>query len=127
MTERDYTTDELLEALRPIASLIAKSEKSIQKVMPQTWQHSMLKESIAAWRVGSVLMQEKTEDANNVLRASVEESLAPIASMINKTEKALEKFSPGTAQHSLLRNRLSALRMAGDLLARRLNQRVLKQ
>lgn len=40
-----------------------------------------------------------------------------IASMIQRTEMALTKFTPGTAQHSLLTNRLQALEIAGALIA----------
>jgi hypothetical protein len=124
MTEKNLTTEERLAALRPIASLISKSEKAMSKLTPQTWQHSMLKENIAALRVASLLIQGKAGNSHAVLRETLEETLSPMAAMIDKAEKAFVKYLPGTSQHSLLRNRLSALRMARDLLQSRLSQRM---
>jgi hypothetical protein len=50
-----YTADELQEALRPIASLISKSEKAQQKVPPGTWQHRMLEDNLKALRHAAIL------------------------------------------------------------------------
>lgn len=44
------------------------------------------------------------------------ESLPPITSLIGKCEKAQAKLTEGTAQHSLLRNRIKALRVAEALI-----------
>jgi hypothetical protein len=50
------------------------------------------------------------------------QALGALASMIGRTEGAISKFSPGTSQHTLLRNRLKALRMAESLTRTRLGQ-----
>ncbi len=104
------------EALRPIASLISKSEKARRKLSPGTWQHTMLRDNLKALHHASALMNRETDDTNDFTRDDLQEALRAFASMINKTEKAQAKFSPGTPQHSLQRNRLKALRLAEALL-----------
>ncbi len=112
----EYTTDELQEALRPIASLISKSEKAQQKLTPGTWQHTMLRDNLKALHMGSALMNKGTDDPQNFTRDDLQEALGAFASMISKTEKAQVKFSPGTSQHTLQQNRLRALRIAEALI-----------
>jgi hypothetical protein len=111
-----YTADEVQEALRPIASLISKSEKAQQKLMPGTWQHTMLRDSLKALQIASALMNKGTDDPHGLTQDDLQEALRAFASMISKTEKAQAKFSPGTSQHSLLRNRLEALWIAAALI-----------
>ncbi len=106
---RDYTTDELQEALRPIASLISKSEKAQQKLAPGTWQYTTLRDNLKALRYAFALMNNETNDTGNFTKDDLQEILRAFTSMINKTENAQAKFSPGTSQHTLQRNRLKAL------------------
>jgi hypothetical protein len=109
-----YTTDDLQEALRPIASLISKSEKAQQRLALGTWQHTMLRDNLKALHIASALMNKETDDTDSVTRDDLHEALPAFASMIRKTEKAQAKFSPGTSQHTLQRNRLKALRIAEE-------------
>jgi hypothetical protein len=111
-----HTTDELQAALRPIASLISKSEKAHRKLTPGTWQHTMLRDNLKALQVASALMNKKMDAADRFTRDNLLEALQALASMISKTEKTQAKFSPGTSQHTLQRNRLKALRIAGALM-----------
>jgi len=76
----------------------------------------MLRDNLKALHHVSALMNRETDDTNDFTRDDLQEALRAFASMINKTEKAQAKFSPGTPQHSLLRNRLKALRLAEALL-----------
>lgn len=117
----DYSCDDLREAHGPIASLISKSEKAQQKLAPGTWQHSMLRDNLKALRVASALMSPKARDVDGYSQDDLRDALGALASMIDRTEHALEKFSPGTSQHSLLRNRLGALRVAEALVKAELN------
>jgi hypothetical protein len=110
----NYTTDELQEALRPIASLISKSEKAQQKLASGTWQHTMLRDDLKALHIASALMNKETADTDSVTRDDLQEALRAFSSMISKTEKALAKFLLGTSQHTLLQNRLKALRIAEE-------------
>lgn len=112
----NHTAEELQEALRPIASLIHKSEKAQQKLAPGTWQHTMLQDNIKALRIASVLMSKETDRADRVTRDDYQEALRAFASMISRVEQAQASFLPGTSQHTLQRNRLKALRTAQVLM-----------
>lgn len=108
----DYTADEVREALAPIASLLGKSEKAQRNLKPGTWQHTMLAENIRALRLASALMSEDADASRTGTPAELEDAVRAIASMATRTEASQAKFEPGTAQHSLQRNRLKALRIA---------------
>lgn len=112
----NYTTDELQEALRPIASLISKSEKAQQKLTPGTWQYTMLRDNLNALRIAAALLKRETDDAGSFPRNDLQQALRALASMISRAEQAQAKFSPGTSQHTLQRNRLQALRTGEALL-----------
>jgi hypothetical protein len=118
------TTDELQEARRPIASLLSKSEKAQQKLAPGTWQHAMLQNNLKALHMATALMDKKTSDTHDFTPADLQAAVRAFASMISRSEKAYTKFSPGTSQHTLQRNRLHALRIAEALTKMELdNQR----
>ena len=110
--EERYTTGELQEALRPIASLISKSEKAQQKLAQGTWQHTMLRDNIKALHIAFALMKNETNDTIGFTQSDLQEALLAFASMISKTNKSQEKFAPGSSQHTLQTNRLKALRIA---------------
>lgn len=110
-----YAADELAAARRPIASLLSKSEKAVEKVRAGTWQHTMLSENIAALRVGCALLDGNEERVAGVSADELERALTAFASMIDRTEGSKTRFAPGTPQHSLQRNRLAALRIAQAL------------
>jgi hypothetical protein len=118
----NYTTNELQETLRPIASLISKSEKAQQKLAPGTWQHTMLQDNLRALHIASALMNKQTDAMDSLTRDDLQEALGAFASMISKAEKAQAKFAPGTSQHTLQRNRLKALQVAETLINAELNK-----
>jgi predicted nucleic acid-binding Zn-ribbon protein len=96
--------DELQDVLRPIASLINKSEKASQKLAPGMWQHTMLRDNIKALQLAFALLNQERDaqeaDATPMFSQNdLNEALRAFASMISKTEKSLAKFSPGTSQH----------------------------
>jgi hypothetical protein len=108
----NYTREEIDEALRPIASLISKSEKAQQKLAPGSWQHTMLQGNLKALRMASALMSKN--GVENYTREDLQEALLALNKMISKSEKAQGMFPPGTPQHTLQRNRLKALRIASE-------------
>lgn len=117
-----YTADELQESLRPIASLMSKSEKAQQKLVSGTWQHTMLQDNLKALHIASELMSKKTGDMDDFSPDDLQEALCAFASMISKTEKSQIKFTVGTSQHTLQRNRLKALQIAESLLTLELDK-----
>jgi hypothetical protein len=106
------TTDELQEARLPIASLISKLEKAQQKLAHGTWQHTMLRDNLKALYCASALMNKETNDTNIFTQDDLRQALLAFTAMITRTDTAKSKFSPGTSQHTLLQNRLKALRVA---------------
>lgn len=108
----DSTTAEMPAALRPLASLIAKSEKARQKLAPGSWQHSALRENLRALRLALALLSDGTDGAETVARDELREALRALASLRERSGNARAKFSPGTSQHTLLRNRTEALSVA---------------
>ncbi len=103
---------ETQEALRPIKSLLSKSEKACQKLTPGTWQHTMLKKNIKALQIASLLLNEGGAVALNDLQVA----LSTLTELATRVEKALLKSEPGTSQHTLQRNRLNALQTAKTLV-----------
>lgn len=116
------TSYEFQEALRPIASLISKSEKAQQKLAPGTWQYTMLRDNLNALHMASALLTGDTDGTRGLTGDDCQEALCAFASMIDKTDKAQAKFTPGTPQHTLLRNRLKALKIAEALIKVELNR-----
>ena len=116
----NFTKEDLQEALRPIASLISKSEKAQHKLASGTWQHSMLRDNLKALHVAYALMNKEADVTHSFTRDDLQEALRVFTSMISKTEKSQVKFSPGTSQHTLARNRLKALRIASAFITRSL-------
>lgn len=101
----------LEEALRPIESLISKSEKARAKLAPGTWQHSMLGDRLDALHLARDLMRSDGARVPKPSQAQVAKALRAFASMIEKSERAMEAFDAGTSPHTLQKNRLRALRM----------------
>jgi hypothetical protein len=114
MTE-NFTLEDIREALRPIASLISKSEKARTKLTPGTWQYTMLSNNLKALRIASTLMGGETRDTDDCAPNDLREAISAFESMINRTENT-KKFMPGTSQHTLRKNRLRALRIAKALI-----------
>ena len=110
-TTDNRITGEWEEARRPIASLISKSEKAGLKLRPGTGQHTMLRDNLKALHIGAALMDDEIGDSD-FTRDDLQAALRVIAAMMSKTGKAKAKFSPGTSQHTLQRNRFNALRLA---------------
>ena len=104
---RRSSAGEQPDTLRPLASLISKSAKAQQKLAPGTWQYKMLDDNLRALRRALALLSGKPGAPGDL-----PEARRALAAMIARTAKALVKFPPGTSQHSLLRNRLRALRRA---------------
>lgn len=116
-----YTANDWLEAQRPITSLISKSEKAQHKLAPGMWQYAMLRNNLKALRCAFVLMNEGTNDANKFTPDDLREALRAVSSIISKVKKSQAKFSRGTSQHSLQRNRLKALRIASLVITKSLD------
>ncbi len=104
----DVTVDEVRAALVPLASLIGKSEKAMQKLAEGTWQRTMLASNLRALHLAQALMS----GSGGAEPAEAAAALPTLADMLCRSEKAQAGFAVGTAQHTLQRNRIRALRIA---------------
>jgi hypothetical protein len=82
----------------------------------------MLRDNIKALHIASVLMDQGPNDTNRFTRDDLQEALRVLSSMISKTDKTKAKFTAGTSQHTLQRNRLKALQMAEVRIKAELNK-----
>ena len=114
--------DALWDAAAPIASLIAKSEKARHKLAPGTWQHAMLSDNLDALHIATALMSGDAAARSGITPEAMRHALRAFASMIARTEQAAAASRPGTAQHTLLANRLHALGLAEALIVETLDE-----
>lgn len=96
----------------PLQSLISKSEKALQKLAPGSWQHAMLHDHLAALYLGRDLIRDGPQAAQVHALDALHAALASLATMIGKSETAQARLTMGSAQHTLLKNRIAALEMA---------------
>ena len=118
----DYTAEEVHAACAPVASLLSKSEKAQQKVAPGTWQHTMLEGNIRALQIALPLIGESDDDSGEPTPDDLDSALRGLDSMIERVANTEAKFTPGTSQHSLQRNRLKALRIARSAVMAKLGE-----
>ncbi len=120
----DFKKIDLEEALRAIASMIERSEKAQEKFAQGTSQHTLQKNRIKALYVASSLITNELEESDasgKFTKEDLEKALAPIASLISKSEKARGKLAQGTWQHTMLGDNLKALYIASPLLTKALS------
>ena len=104
------TTGQASDVQRAVVSLISKSAKALEKLRPGTWQRTMLQDNLRALNIGAALMETENRETDHLTVHDRREALRALARMISKTRKAHAQFAAGTSQHTLLRNRLQALR-----------------
>ena len=100
----------------PIASLIAKSDKARQKLAPGTWQYRMLGDNLDALNIAAALLSGAADVSDRFSADDLRRALRAFASMTDRSERAQAGAAPGTAQHTLLKNRLAALRAAHAMI-----------
>lgn len=115
----DFMEKDMEEALQAIASMIDRSEKVQKKFSQGTSQHTLLKNRIKALNIALALITKKIAESdvgNNFSEDDLQKALAPIASLISKSEKGRQKLTQGTWQHTMLGDNLKALHMVSPLL-----------
>jgi hypothetical protein len=119
----DYSAEQRQRALRPLASLISKSEKVQQKLAPQTWQRRMLAGNLEALRTAMVLMGPDAGAGARFSDDALATAIGTLSSLIERVEATEATFAPGTSPHTLQRNRLEALRIARAVVEAELGKR----
>ncbi len=111
------TAGEMQAVLKPIESLLHKSEKAMEKLAEGTWQHAMLRDNVRALRLSRTLLTGGAGAAEALDRAALTHAQGALFDMLRRSEQAQQKFAEGTAQFTLQRNRIHALRVAEGLVA----------
>lgn len=121
----DCTKKDMEEALRAITSMISRTERAKEKFTQGTSQYSLQKNRLKALHIASSLIAKRLAEgdaADCYAEEDLKNALAPLASLISKSEKARAKLVPGTWQHTMLSNNLKALHIALPLLTRALSE-----
>ena len=116
MTEQKW-----VDALKVLASIIARCERTLPKFVPGTSQHTLLKNRIQALKIGSVLLGggDVAKDFDQTLTAALE----PLASTIRKCEKARSKYEPGSGQYNRYGDTIRAIELSQELIKNELHRR----
>ncbi|MFZ7103757.1 MAG: hypothetical protein ACOWWO_14030 [Peptococcaceae bacterium] len=117
----DFTKKDTEEALRAITSMISKTKNAKEKFVQGTSQHTLQKNRLEALNVAASLISKELAESDVMdyyTKEDLEKALAPIASLISKSEKVQKKLAQGTWQHTMLSNNLKALYIASPLLTK---------
>lgn len=119
---KNYSQEELQNALKVVSSTISKCEKIQPKFKEGTSHFSLLRNRIKALKISKCLIendpsiQEYTED-------DLEKALPPVISIINKTEKARGKYEEGTTQFKRFSPMIEAMYIAKSLITNEISKR----
>ncbi len=119
-----------LEAARlAVAAMAGKTEGAKRKFAPGTSQHTLQANRLRALKIASSLISRElaASEAVDYSKEDLEKALAPLASLMSKSEKARQKLAPGSWHHTMLGKNLKALRIAAPLLAKALREKRLKR
>ncbi len=117
-----YTGEELAEALLVVISTISKCEKIQPKFAEGTSQQTLLKNRIKALYISKSLMTDENV-MGTYTKEELMEALPPIASIINKCEKAQLKATEGTVHHTRLKNIIKAMYISKTLITDEISKR----
>ena len=122
----DFTKKDMEEASLAIASMVKRTEDAKEKFAEGTSQHTLLTNRLKALIIASSLILKECAESNDIdhyTKEDFKKALAPIASLISKSEKAQGKVVQGTWQHTMLSNNLKALYIVSPLLNKTLKLR----
>ena len=114
-----FTSAELSEAARAIASTRMKSEKAILKLKEGSAQHRLTARGIAAYALALSLIARELGETPEPAAFSAEalgKANEAFALVTIRVESILPKFAAGTPQHTLAIRRLQAFAIAQALI-----------
>ncbi len=111
-TKNKNITKQELFPLVPVESLIRKLEKVLGKLRVGSGAEKRVQEQLNALQYAQEQMAGVGSVGRQITNSERQEMMRVIMAMIRVTQKMKNKFATGTAQHTLLRNRLTGLRAA---------------
>lgn len=117
--------DELAAAMRLIEATVQKCESAKAKFKNGTSQHSLLENRISALRI-SMLCITSNPDISKCTNGEIVSAVAPLRSIVSKSEKARLRFAEGKGHHTSLTNLINAMKVALDHVGTELSKRKIK-
>lgn len=116
-----FKQEELSDALGVLSSLIKQSEKHLSKFSEHSSQHTLLKNRIKAMSISKVLITNECP-TKTYSKEELNAALSPINSLQSKCEKAILKFSKGTAHYNRLNHIIKAMDVSKVLIMDEMNE-----
>ncbi len=116
---------EMENACQAITSMIDRSEKSREKFSVGTSQYTLQKNRINALKIAySLIISELEGNVKSITfkKDELEKAVAPIKSLISKSEKAIGKLSQDTWQYKMLDQNIKALYITLPLLTKAISE-----
>jgi len=115
---------DVTSAIEVIASTIRRSEQAIVKFLPGTSHHSLLLHRIRALKTAKALLTRETGGHGRieVLDEELRNAVAPLISLLHKSEKARTNLATSSWQAVMLDEEVAALRTAMPILTKALDQ-----
>ncbi|QHI73617.1 hypothetical protein [Aminipila terrae] len=117
-----YTQEELKEAVQIVSSVISRCEKIQPKFVEGTSQHTLLKNRIKALYISKSLIMDE-DVIEKYIKEELIEALQQVSSIINKCEKAQQKFPEDTSNHTRFTNMIKAMYISKSLITDEINRR----
>lgn len=118
---KQYTREELTEALQVIDSTIKNCEKIQPKFAEGTSQYTLLKNRIKALYISKLLIENQNV-MERYTKEELIEAVAPVSSIISKSEKAQMKFAEGTGHHTRLKKIINSMYISKALITNEINK-----
>lgn len=115
-TKNKNTTKQGPSPLAPVESLIRKLEKVRGKLRAGSGLEKRVRGQLNALQYAQKRLAGAGSAGWEITNSERQEMVRVIMAMIRVTQKMKNKFIAGTAQHTLLRNRLAGLRAARAVL-----------
>lgn len=113
-------------ACKAIEDMLERSKKAQAKFKPGTSQYSLQVNRIKALDLSLMLLSN--EETNVITHSnSIQElksAVAPLTSLISKSEKAIVKLKPDSWQHTMLSSNVEALHLALEALNTLIDQKL---
>lgn len=106
-------------ACKAIEDMLEKSKKAQAKFEPGTSQHTLLANRIHALNVSLTLLSREAEQTvmHRYSMHELQSAIAPLTSLIHKSEKARTHLQPDSWQHTMLTSNLKGLNLALEILS----------
>lgn len=118
---KKYSSQDIINALKIIDSLIARCEKAQLKFETKTPQFSLLKNRIQALKISKYLL-ENNKAINAYSDTDIQNSLPPIESIIHKTETARKKFEQHSPMYKRLTPTIDAMYLSKDHIKHKISK-----